>query len=586
MLNVAEPDEEPDHPSPAPRGTKITPRPLVVLKIGGSVLRSPEDAARVASEAYRFHRQGARVMAVVSAIAGQTDLLLAEAKSAGAADENRFTPHLVALGEARAAALAAMACERVGLCATVLSPEAMKLRADGPRESAELKSVDAQALLSALDHNDVVVVPGYVAVDAVGQPVLLGRGGTDFTALFLAAEIHADTVRLVKDVPGVFDRDPALHGAAARLYEQLSWADARAVSGKLIQPKALAFAHQRALPFEVAGVGATRATRVASLSAPPRPAPQKRRLRVGLAGCGVVGAGVARRLLAEQDSFELVGVLVRNPKKPRDVALAPALFTTDPDVLFAANPDVVVDALSSAEAGRGLYDRALRIGVGVVSANKQALADDLESLVARAVRSKIRFAYAAAVGGGCPTIETVRAACSQAEIARFDAVLNGTVNFILGQLADDLSFEDALKSARAAGFAEADPTNDLDGSDAAAKVRILAFEAFGVQLADAEVMRTPLDAAVLTKITRRGGAWKQISSCVRVGDAIKAEVRLVPASQVDPLFAATIRERNAIRVETADGRVCTVQGRGAGRWPTAEAVFADLLDMRADLLDA
>src|SRR5215468_1695806 len=145
MLNVAERDEEPyqrdERSGAAGRAAEVAPRPLVVLKIGGSVLRSPEDAARVASEVYRFHRQGARVMAVVSAIAGQTDLLLAEAQSAGAADENRFTPHLVALGEARAAALSAMACERIGLRAAVLSPEAMKLRADGPRESAELKSV-------------------------------------------------------------------------------------------------------------------------------------------------------------------------------------------------------------------------------------------------------------------------------------------------------------------------------------------------------------------------------------------------------------------------------------------------------------
>jgi homoserine dehydrogenase len=563
--------------APSPAG-----KPLAVLKIGGSVLRGPDDAARVASEAYRLHRKGVRVVAVVSAIAGHTDSLLAEARRTGCSRNNRFTPHLVALGEARAAALAAMACERVGLKADVVPPESFKLLAEGPRESAALRSMDAQALRSALEGLDVAVVPGYVASDSAGRPVLLGRGGTDFTALFLGAHLKADVVRLVKDVPGVFDRDPNVHGEAAQLYDRLSWSEARGVAGKLIQPKALEFAEAHGLAFEVAALGAERATRVGFHGEPARGAPQRRKLRVALAGLGVVGGGVAQRLLAEQDQFELVSVLVRRPGKARDVGVDPALLTDDLDVLFASNPDVVIDALSCAETGRALTERAFRIGVSVVSADKQALAGGLGALHACARRSGARFGYSACVGGGCPMVETVRLAKAHGEIVSFEAVLNGTVNFILGRLAGGAGFDSALAEARELGFAEEDPSADLEGRDAAAKLALLSAEAFGDEAAPLRVAHGPLDAAQAERLARLGGEWKQLA----VGDKAGGVVRLRRLGEDDGLFRAAVAERNALRVTTADGRMFTAEGRGAGRWPTAEAIWADLLEVRAGLLDA
>jgi homoserine dehydrogenase len=597
MLNadqLAEPElapaSLPEAFSEAPTGARPelrqAARPVAVLKIGGSVLRNAEDAARVASEAYRFHRQGFRVVAVVSAIAGHTDSLLAEARRTGCSRNNRFTPHLVALGEARAAALAAMACERIGMKADVVHPESFSLLAEGPRESAALRSMDSHALRAALDDLDVAVVPGYVANDSAGRPVLLGRGGTDFTALFLGAHLKADIVRLVKDVPGVFDRDPNIHGAAAQLYDRLSWSEARGVAGKLIQPKALDFAEAQGLAFEVAALGAERATRVGAKGEPARAAPQTRKLRVALAGLGVVGGGVAERLLAERDRFELVSVLVRRPGKARDVEVDASLLTDDPDVLFAANPDLVVDALSSTEAGRALTERAFRIGVSVVSANKQALAGGLGSLQARAGRSKARFGYAACVGGGCPMVETVRAAKAHGEIVSFEAVLNGTMNFMLGRLGQGAGFDTALAEARVLGFAEEDPSADLEGRDAAAKLQLLLAEAFGDEAAPLQVIHPPLDAAQARRLSRLGGDWKQVAVGARSGDKAGGVVRLKRLGAEDDLLRSAVAERNALKVVTADGRVFIAEGRGAGRWPTTEAIWADLQAVRAGLLDA
>jgi len=539
------------------------------------VLRTPGDVSKAVNEIYRQHRRGARVVAVVSALDGHTNALLAEARSAGCAHDNRFTPHLAAVGEARAAALTAMACERVGMRAVVCGPDALGLRAEGPRNDAAPCALDAKAVLAQFDDHDVVVAPGFLALNADFEPVLLGRGGSDMTAVFLAAELGADVVRLVKDVPGVFDGDPAKDGDKARLFDAISWERAREVAGKLVQPRALELAQQRRMAVDVAAVGADKATRIRDASSAPHTVTEPRRLRIALAGCGVVGAGVAQLLLQNPDAYELVSVLVRDPSKPRDVALDASLFTDDVETLFAARPEVVIDALSSGDAGYDLIQRGLNAGVSVVSANKQAVVTDVVGLHALSQSTGGRFAYSAAIGGGAPMLETIVAARANGDVAAFEAVLNGTVNFILDRLAQGVSFDDALSEARDAGFAEEDPSSDLDGPDAVAKVRLLAHAAFGAVLSDADVACEPLDADAVKRIVQSGESWKQVGVCSCVDGVYSAAVRLVPASSVAPALGDTTREQNALSVTLRDGQTFSAFGRGAGRWPTAESVFAD-----------
>jgi homoserine dehydrogenase len=156
-------------------------------------------------------------------------------------------------------------------------------------------------------------------------------------------------------------------------------------------------------------------------------------------------------------------------------------------------------------------------------------------------------------------------------------VLNGTVNFIVDRLTHGADFADALGQARAAGFAEEDPSSDLQGLDAAAKLRILAYEAFG------ELLEGDIPLAVLDPDVRRTpeawGAVKQVARVRRGRDGLYGEVTLEATDEASP-FRHLHGERNGVQVLTSDGRVFSCRGRGAGRWPTTESVFADIMSLQ------
>ena len=296
-----------------------------------------------------------------------------------------------------------------------------------------------------------------------------------------------------------------------------------------------------------------------------------RPLRVALAGCGVVGGGVLARLLTDV-RFEAVGVLVRDPAKSRDPAVPDGLLLSDPAALLAREPDVLVEAISDASTGLALIRAALSRGVDVVSANKQAIGGDLAALTALADAHDARLLYSASVGGGSPLIETARRAREHGPVVRIEAVLNGTCNFILNRLADGVTFDEALIAAREAGFAEEDPTADLSGLDAAAKLAILAHEALSDGISPGRIARETLSADA----ARLPGRVRQLSRLdVNTGSADVA----FTAVDGDPVFADLPDEWNALRVTTSDGRVFTARGRGAGRIPTTESVWADLADL-------
>ena len=572
--------ENPDALKPKSKPAVQAAPEVVVLKFGSSILRSPDDAPLVASACYGHVRAGRKVVAVVSAFAGATDRLLAEARALGLPHSNALLPGYVALGEEKSAALTAVACDRVGLDACALSVRELGIVAEGEPEHARPCGLRADHLKQALDRHEVVVVPGFGAVRPDGRVALLGRGGSDLTAVFLAAELGLDKVRLVKDVDGLYDHDPNDKTAGALRYRRASWDVARKLGGALVQHDAIDLGEQRGVEIEVAALDRADGTVIGEKSAPPGPAPALPPLKVAVAGCGVVGGGVLGRLLNDP-RYDVVGVLVRNPDKPRDVSCPPDLFTADADVLLSRKPDIVLEALSEGEAGHALIRKALEAGCDVASANKQAVSRDPAGLQALAYQKGRRVFWSASVGGGSPMIETVRAARAAGEVAGFEAVLNGTVNFMLERLCDGAAFAEALADARAAGFAEEDPSADLEGLDAAAKVRLLAYEAFGVS-PDADAV--PRDN--LSNQTEAAPGVRQIGACSRDGEALNPSVRLT-ADHGDPLFSSLSGEGNALKVWNADGRVWRCRGRGAGRWATTESIMADLAEIvRARRADA
>jgi homoserine dehydrogenase len=225
-------------------------RPITVLKFGSSVLGREEDLPRAVAEVLAALGRGERVVAVVSALGGTTEELLARAAQLAPHPEPTALAALLATGERASAALLAISLAEAGVSASLADPERIALRANGPHLDASPLDVDAAALRALLETHAAVVVPGFFARRADAAVATLGRGGSDLTALFLAERLGARCI-LVKDVDGVYDGDPADPGGAAVRFASLSYADALRLSARVVQEKALRFAAARRLPFVV-----------------------------------------------------------------------------------------------------------------------------------------------------------------------------------------------------------------------------------------------------------------------------------------------------------------------------------------------
>lgn len=306
----------------------------------------------------------------------------------------------------------------------------------------------------------------------------------------------------------------------------------------------------------------------------PRPAAPP--LRIALAGYGVVGQALAQRLAAEP-GFRIVAILVRDLARPRAFA-PPCPLTDDADAFLAVAADVIIDALSCESTGNGLCGAVLPAGVHVVSASKRVISEHRERLADAARRGGASLLYSASVGGAAPVLETVGAARRHGPVRKVEAVLNGTVNYILDRLHEGLDFPEALTLAQRAGFAEEDPSADLSGADAAAKLRLIAAEAFEVDPRSVAVKTQPLDAEVVERITRSGERWVQLARLCRTNAGIEASVKLVPAIHV-PQLPLVPDEWNCAAITTRDGAVFRCIGRGAGGAATAEAIVADLFQI-------
>jgi homoserine dehydrogenase len=237
-----------------------------------------------------------------------------------------------------------------------------------------------------------------------------------------------------------------------------------------------------------------------------------RPLRVALLGCGTVGGGVYKRLAALPELFEVVGVATRNVDRAIDEDVPVRLITTHLDSLISESPDVVVELLGGIEPALSLVTRALLHGCHVVTANKALLASHLSELESIADAKRSRLLYSAAVGGVVPTLETVRRARAYGELSVVSGILNGTTNFILDELANGTPFSNALRHAQQLGYAEANPQFDLDGTDAAQKLILLAREAFDVELAFDSIRRVGIDESTANS-EESGKTLRVIAQC-------------------------------------------------------------------------
>ncbi|HLL59099.1 MAG TPA: homoserine dehydrogenase [Allosphingosinicella sp.] len=562
-------------------------RKLCVLKFGSSVLQCQDDYRIAAQEIYRHIRDGEKIVAVVSALAGETDSLLEQAVAVGS---DPASPILVArlarIGELRSAALMALALCRMGMRACALDPHEMGLVATGDPLDADLEGLDSDAVsLKFVDH-DIIVVPGFTAGHAEHGVVTLGRGGTDLTAVFFAARLGSKRVRLLKDVDGVYAEDPAENPFAER-YGALSYESAAEASVGLIQPKAIEAAKAEGIAIEIAAIGHHEATLIAAVPARKAVPVRFPRLRVALLGCGAVGTGVLACLLQRPDLFEVNPVLVRHPEfRAKGHGLS---FTGRLEEALAGKPDLLVEVIGGTDYPAEIMSGALNKGVHVVTANKAALAKYYDTLHASADAGKASLAYSGAVGGGAPILETVYRLRSEGAAVAIEGVMNGTANFLLHQLGEGKPFDEAVAKAQALGFAEADPAADVEGHDAANKLSLLVREAFGIDLSPTQIPLQSLKDITPDSIraaSERGEVLKQVGRCRLVGKGkVEAEVRIESLPLSHPLAGAR-NEDNRFLVTDAQGQVHAVYGKGAGRWPTTAAVFADIMDLQRRLAAA
>ena len=314
-------------------------------------------------------------------------------------------------------------------------------------------------------------------------------------------------------------------------------------------------------------------------------------LNVGLIGLGTVGGQVADRMLtwspqlARRAGIELClrRVLVRDVKKPRAVSIAPELLTDDPkELLDDPEIQIVVEVAGGDTPMHSYLERAIRAGKHVVTANKVVMAKHGPELLDLAAERNVDLYFEAAVGGGIPLISAFRTDLQANRIERVSAVINGTTNYVLGRMASaGLTLDDAVKEAQAAGFAEADPTDDVGGFDAAYKLAILGSIAYEIKIRPDDVFREGIEAIepVDFRYARElGYAIKLIAHTQRHPGRVEARVHpaMIP---LDHPLAQVEGANNAVFVEgDLVGQVLLV-GQGAGGRPTASAVVGDLIDL-------
>ncbi len=319
-------------------------------------------------------------------------------------------------------------------------------------------------------------------------------------------------------------------------------------------------------------------------------------IRIGMLGCGTVGGGVATILAREADDItartgaklEITRIAVRDRDRDRGLDLPASIFTTDAlAVVEAEDVDVVVEVMGGRAPAGDLIRRALAQGKPVVTANKELVAHEGPELYAAATAAGVDLAYEAAVAGAIPIIKPMKESLAGDRVSRVVGILNGTTNYILTRMSEEgADYAAVLADAQALGYAEADPTADVGGHDAAAKCAILASLAFDTAVYADDVFTQGIETVNATDIRvadRLGYVIKLLGIASEVDGRVGVRVHPAFLPKAHPL--ASVRGSfNAIYVEAQAAGELMFYGRGAGAEPTGSAVVGDIIDVARNLL--
>jgi homoserine dehydrogenase len=314
-------------------------------------------------------------------------------------------------------------------------------------------------------------------------------------------------------------------------------------------------------------------------------------INVGLLGLGNIGTGTYKTLEMNRKQIEsnagvsvkITKILEKDVARKRDITVSPDQFTQNPDdILLDPSIDIVIELLGGVEPASSFMLKALENGKHVVTANKAAVAANFDAFMDAARRSKVMFRFEASVGGGIPILNALTTALLANEFSEILGIVNGTTNYILTQMTEyGLPYADVLKTAQEKGFAEADPTADVEGHDVANKLSILISLVFGVRVAPGEI-----PTAGITKISKDdirlaeqfGYKIKLLATARKVANQLEYHVQPAFVPKGHPL-AAVSNEFNAIFVTGNAVDDLMFYGKGAGPLPTGSAVMGDVLEI-------
>jgi len=327
-----------------------------------------------------------------------------------------------------------------------------------------------------------------------------------------------------------------------------------------------------------------------------QPTSQHSTVRIGVLGCGNVGSAFIQLVNDQADviesrtgvRLEVTKVAVRNVSRDRDVKLDPSMVTRDAHaVVDDPNVDLVVEVIGGIEPARELISTALGKGKPVVTANKELLANVGAELFAVSDTAGVDLLFEAAVAGGIPLIRVLRESLRGEPITRVLGIVNGTTNYILTKMTEDgADYTVALTEAQRLGFAERDPTADVEGLDAAAKAAIIASIAFGARVVAGDVYNEGISGVTGADIAiaKRLGYVVKLLAIAEISADGEVAVRVHPAMVKNTHPLASVRDSfNAVFVEGKAVDSLMFYGRGAGGFPTASAVLGDVIDAAINL---
>jgi homoserine dehydrogenase len=311
------------------------------------------------------------------------------------------------------------------------------------------------------------------------------------------------------------------------------------------------------------------------------------KIKVALLGLGTVGFGTYDALTKREEqfssligkSFEITGILIKDQEKTRAIQ-DNILITTNFEELFATEaPDVVIEAIGGLEPAFTYIKKSLNAGCHVVSANKDLIAKHGKEIKDLAVTNGVRFVYEASVGGGIPILRTIKELLAGNQIEQLEGILNGTSNFILTHMrTTGDSFQKALELAQQKGYAESDPTNDIEGIDAFYKAMVLSDWIFGKQPHWEHVNIQGIKDICIEEIQLAEQLGLRVKHLVLLDSDLNVEVKPVFVDSDHPLYGVENVD-NAIRLKTDLLGYLTLQGAGAGAEATSSAVVEDLLSI-------